>query len=250
MQNAVSVFILDVTDSSKFNNGLELSEYLTKWQNVLANTNSTRKIAVKHRMGDEIICLVEGYSSALMIANYIIYNWKYQDNMPYFGVSCGMIEENINHINIETWNNILIKNARMANDKIKENKNRKKLIEFSPLNNNEIGEIELINILLQFQSAVILEQTAKQREILGLFSLMRSQKIIAARVGKSTSTISGHYTAGKTDLILEAAETLYNLLTLKETQSRIDSNNKNTVQEKLEEELKRNIKLFRFGQEY
>lgn len=249
MQNAVSVFILDVTDSSKFKNGIELSEYLSKWQNVIADTNRTRKILIKHRMGDEIICLVEGYSSALMIANYIIYNWQYQDHMPYFGVSCGMIEEDINHINIETWNNILIKNARVANNKIKENKNRRKLIELSPLHDTENGEIELINILLQFQCAAILEQTAKQREILGLFSLMRTQKGIAARIGKSTSTVSGHYTTGKTDLIIDAAESLYNLLTFKENQSKMDSHHKNTVQEKLEEEIRSNIKLFRFGQE-
>ncbi|MEK4425476.1 hypothetical protein [Solibacillus sp. FSL K6-1523] len=250
MRNAVSVFILDVTDSSKFKNGLELSEYLSKWQNVIANTNGTRKIAVKHRMGDEIICLVEGYPSALMIANYMIYNWEYQDHMPYFGVSCGLIEEEIDQINIETWNNILVKNARLANDKMKENKNRKKLIEINPLNDNENSEIELMNILLQFQGAAILEQTAKQREILALFSLLRSQKTIAARIGKSTSTISGHYTAGKIDLIIESAESLYHILTLKEPLSIMGNNQINTVQKMFEEELRRNITLFQFGQEY
>src|SRR5690606_36475454 len=118
LKKAVSIFILDVSDSSKFEDGRELSTYLSDWQKMLDNLNNIIKVKSKHRMGDEIICLVEGYSSAMMIANYLIYNWHYEKNMPYFGLSCGLIEEDINDIDIATWNHLLVKQARIANNLI------------------------------------------------------------------------------------------------------------------------------------
>lgn len=248
MGTAVSVFILDVTNSSKFRNGQALSEYLSEWQDVIAN-NNTIKIAVKHRMGDEIICVVEGYSNALVIANYMVYNWKYEDNMPYFGISFGVIEDNINTIDIDKWNNMLVKNARLANNLIKEDKTRTKLIEMNPLNKFENIERQLINSILNLQSAAILKQTTKQREILGLYSLLRSQKEVALILNKSTSTVWEHFTVGKTDLILDASESLYDLLNSKE----IQLNPENKIlekQKKFEQELRRNIEQFRLGQEY
>lgn len=246
MKTAVSIFILDVSDSSKFEDGRELSTYLSNWQNILDGLNNIIKIKSKHRMGDEIICIVEGYSSAMMIANYLIYNWHYEKNMPYFGLSCGLIDEDINDIDIETWNHLLVKQARIANDLIKDEKSRKSLIEFNPLEKFKNNEIELINILLTLQSAIIVDQTKKQREILGLYSLIRSQKEIANIIKKSTSTVSGHYTGGKSDLILEAAESVYSLLTIKEIQSRRDINDEDLdtvyLVQKKHEELEQEIR--------
>ncbi|WP_214696552.1 hypothetical protein [Exiguobacterium sp. s160] len=257
MKKAVSIFILDVSDSSKFENGRELSTYLYDCQNMLESLNNVIKIKSKYRMGDEIICLVEGYSSAIMIANYLIYNWYYEENMPYFGLSCGLIDEDINDIDIETWNHLLVKKARIANDLIKEEKNRKGLIEFNPLNKFNDNEIELINTLLDLQSAIIVDQTNKQREILGLYSLIRSQKEIANKINKSTSTVSGHYTGGKSDLILEAAKSVCSFLTIKEIQSGRSTEGEDeyldivhVVQKKheeLEKEIRKQILNYRFS---
>ncbi|WP_431808731.1 hypothetical protein [Lysinibacillus sphaericus] len=255
MKKAVSIFILDVSDSSKFEDGRELSGYLSDWQNVLNSLNNITKIKSKHRMGDEIICIVEGYSSAMMIANYLIYNWYYEKNMPYFGLSCGLIDEDINDIDMETWNHLLVKRARIANDLIKDEKNRKGLIEFNPLDKFKSNEIELINILLNLQSAIIVDQTKKQREILGLYSLIRSQKEIANMINKSTSTVSGHYTGGKSDLILEAAQSVYSLLTIKEIQSRRSINEEDLdvvhhvpkKHEELEQEIRNQILNYRLS---
>ncbi|MBD8035042.1 MULTISPECIES: hypothetical protein [Solibacillus] len=226
MKKPVSLFILDVTNSTGFPGDLEA--YLTEWQDTLRKINSKTPLLVKHRQGDEIICLVEGFVGAFLIANYIVYNWSYTKNMPYFGISCGFIDRKFNELDIDTWSDVLVKDAKDANNIIKNNKNRKKIMEFNPFSYFSKQDRGLINAFLDLQSLIILQQTPRQREILGLYSLYHSQKEVALVINKSTSTISEHYIGGNVEIILETANALYKSIEYIERQLHCELDNKDT----------------------
>lgn len=202
MGKFVSMFIMDVTNSSKFENGRELSDYLSFWTNTLNQMNSFIDIKAKHRMGDEIICLVEDYYTAYLLANYMVFHWKYKNHMPYFGLTCDYINEEV--VDIETWNDPMVRRARDANELIKADNSRKKLMFFMQ-QSNQIN-ISNFNLIMEMQNNFILQQTDKQREILSLYSLMNSQKEVAIYLNKTGATISSHYTKGNVELILKGLD--------------------------------------------
>ncbi|SFD02152.1 hypothetical protein SAMN05443252_1146 [Bacillus sp. OV322] len=202
MKKLFSMFIMDVTNSTEFENSTELTEYLSFWENTL-NDMSFLNIKAKHRMGDEIICVADNFYSAVMIAYYIIYNWKYEKFMPYFGITIGEMEGEIE--NVDKWNHPVIKKAREANEKIKKDDERKSLF-FLELPSDLLFEKSLdLNMIISLQTMLILGQTSKQREILGLYSLVNSQKKVAEILGKTPPTISNHIKKGYIEMILQAS---------------------------------------------
>jgi hypothetical protein len=198
-------------------------------------------------MGDEIILIAENYATAYLIAIYIILNWKYKGNNPYFGVTHGVIKQSIDEIDLEIWNHKIVKEARMGNDFIKSSKPRVQLIYWNEPNHSK--EKELVNLLLKLQGDLINEQTKKQQEITSLYMIFNSQKEIANHLNRGPSTISSHYTKGKTELIVETFNALLEMFSAKQADDlgtekiEIDSEYK-MIRERLNHLIKKEILPF------
>lgn len=205
MKTPISIFILDVSNSSTKNNGDELSQYLddivswiTIWTDGLVN------IKAKHRAGDEIIFAGEGYSTAYTIAFFISRIWRYKHNHPpYFGLSFGDSSKNLEEIDIERWIDPLLKQARYANNLLKEEKNRPlfkfELDQFLPNQQNNPFRYEfemLINQLLKLQQNFIWRQTSIQELVCSLYFIFEQQTMISSLLDKSQPTISSHLKKG------------------------------------------------------
>lgn len=229
MKNPISVFIMDVSSSSSENIGADMEQYLedvVKW--IKSWTSNVVNTKVKHRLGDEIIVVSEGYSTAYTIAFYISRIWKYKDNKPYFGISFGDIDKNIVEIDLEKWIHPLVKQARMANDNLKkETFNRGQFkFELDNLRNDEIEEKmipyennqfryefeRLINTLLRLQYNYIVHQTKLQQLICSLYLVLMQQKKIALFLNRSPATISSHYRNGNCEEILSTFEEIQTVL--------------------------------------
>ncbi|MFB4473092.1 hypothetical protein ACDI16_09080 [Oceanobacillus caeni] len=220
MLNGVSVFIMDVSNSSKENIGNELSEYLQQLKMSIADwTKDTVVTKISHRAGDELAVVCSGYASAYTLAFYISRIWKYANHKPYFGLSFGNIQENVNAINIETWIHPLMKHARNANDYLKKQQNRL-LFRFElPGLSDEQGftvfskQFEtLINTSLTLKQEQINEQTQIQSLVCSLYLILGQQNKISQYLDRTTATISNHMKKGKTQVILNTFYDIVNVL--------------------------------------
>ncbi|MBP2078267.1 hypothetical protein [Oceanobacillus polygoni] len=212
MSNEVSIFIMDVSNSSKENIGNELSEYLEQLKNSIAEwTQNVGVTKVRHRAGDELVVVSSGYASAYTLAFYISRIWKFTDHKPYFGLSFGNIQEDLSTINIETWIHPLMKQARNANDYLKNQQNRL-LFRFSlPRLSDKQGftvfceQFEtLINTSLNLKQVQINEQTEMQSLVCSLYLMLGQQNKVSKYLERTTATISHHMKQGKTQVILHA----------------------------------------------
>lgn len=219
MNKPFSVFIMDITNSSKFLNGEELTEYLSFWENTLTDMTDFLGIKAKYHFGDEIICVADDYYSAVMLSYYMIYNWKYENFMPYFGISFGESRGEIEDVDI--WNHPSIKKARQANEKIKFNASRDSLIYIDTPKNCFSDSIDL-NLIVQMQTTLIKNQTNKQREILGLYSLLDSQKEVADILNRKPPTISKHFKKGNVEIIIKNAENILSYFIMLQVQEDLD----------------------------
>jgi hypothetical protein len=225
MQNPISLFIMDVSNSSAEDNGEELSVYLDElvgWMTCWTKELGPNK--VKHRSGDEIIFVGSGYSTAYIIAFYISQVWKFKDHKPYFGLSFGDIDKNLAEVDIEKWIHPLIKQARYANDLLKQEQIRSifkfELDQFYPSENSNHysyhpfrSEFEtLINTILNLQQSILRDQTDIQKEVCSLYLIFQQQKVVGNLLGKTPPTISSHYKKGKTEDILQSFNEIINIL--------------------------------------
>lgn len=244
MKKPVSVFMMDVTDSSR--NWKEVSSYLETVEAYIKHwTKGLPNVHIKHRLGDEIVCIFDHYATAYTIAFYINQIWRFSDQPPYFGMSFGNVEEDISDIDIDKWNHPLMKHARLANERIKQSSNRTPIILFPDSDAMSIPSVEMSNLLLEYQGKLINEQTKLQRLISGLFSVLDEQKMIANLLGKSPSTISSHYKKGNCEIILKTFNTLQRTLNhQEETQSgTYPSNIMNELENTIKNHLKQNLKI-------
>ncbi|MFS0556761.1 hypothetical protein [Brevibacillus sp. 179-C9.3 HS] len=226
MLNPVSIFIMDVSRSSELGNPDELTRYLSETvQRIHAWTNNVVSVKVKHRLGDEIIFISDHYSTAYTIAFFIHLSWKYKKNTPYFGITFGNIDREISSIDLETWNHPLIKQARVANDRLKKESNRlpflfqiEKTTFYHPYQEEYQEYLEeiiaLINLMNEFQAQVINEQTEQQKLIFFLYLIYQKQTHIAKLLNKSGSTISNQYRNGKSEMIQKSYEKILGSLSL------------------------------------
>ncbi|MDG5788597.1 hypothetical protein QA612_14015 [Evansella sp. AB-P1] len=215
MTNPVSIFIMDVSDSTSKNNWEEISTYLDEledWINTFVCP--VAKSIVKHRRGDEIIFIGEHYVTAYTVANVINHIWKYPQQSPYFGITFGNIEKSIASIDIETWNHPLIKKAREANERIKYSNEKLSVLFY--LDNDYIvdnkvvnsnvphNETEnLFNLLMEMEYNLRKNQTELQKLICDLHFIYEKQNVVANLVKKSPATISSHFKKGNSKLILK-----------------------------------------------
>lgn len=212
MSNEVSVFIMDISNSSKENSGNELSEYLEQLKSDITEwTQNTAVTKISHRAGDELVVISSGYASAYTLAFYISRIWKFINHKPYFGLSIGDIQEDVSEINIETWIHPLMKQARNANDYLKKQQNRS-LFHFAlPDFSNEQSftifskQFEtLINTILTLKQEQINEQTEIQSLVCSLYVMLGQQNKVSQYLERTTATISHHMKQGKTQVILHA----------------------------------------------
>ncbi|WP_342431369.1 hypothetical protein [Neobacillus sp. FSL H8-0543] len=225
MQNPISLFIMDVSNSSLEDNGEELSIYLDELVSWMTSwTEEFGPIKVKHRSGDEIIFIGGGYSTAYIIAFYISQIWKYTDHKPYFGLSFGDIDKNLAEVDVEKWIHPLIKQARYANDLLKQEQIRSpfkfELDQFYPSeNSSQLSyhqfrfEFEtLMNTIIKLQQNLIKEQTDIQKAVCSLYLIFQQQKVVGKLLGKTPPTISSHYKKGKTEDILDTFNEMITML--------------------------------------
>jgi hypothetical protein len=213
MNRPISIFILDVSNSSSPAMGDRLTNYLDDLVNwVTIWTEEVVPCKIKHRAGDEIIFVGYGYSTAYILAFFISRIWKYKDHAPYFGLSFGDIDKELEEVDIEKWIHPLIKQARYANDLLKKEQVRP-LFKFELdqfYENNTLSpynlfrhEFEiLINSLLRLQMTMLKEQTHIQEQVCTLYLILQQQKAVATLLGKTAPTISSHFKKGKAEEIL------------------------------------------------
>jgi len=248
---AISIFILDVSNSSSEDMGDELTIYLdemVKWINIWSKQIGT--IKVKHRSGDEIIFVGYGYSTAYIMAFYLSRIWKYRHHKPYFGLSFGDIDRQLEEVDIEKWIHPLIKQARYANDLIKQEQNRPPFkFELDQFYNGPFGynqfrnEFEsLFNTLLNLQYTLLKEQTSIQELVCSSFLILQQQKAVGKLLGKTPPTISSHFKKGKCEEILHSFHEIINILNSLQKKSYNDREVKSDVLiQSIRDQLKENI---------
>ena len=250
MTNPVSIFIMDVSNSSKGDIGSELSKYLHHVQERIAVwTKDITTTQVIHRSGDEIVVVSSGYATAYTLAFYISRVWKYKEHKPYFGLSFGDIQEDVNVLDIETWIHPFMKQARYANDILKHQEQNRNQFNFELadfLNENAFegyhhfrSQFEtLLNMILKLQHDQIKEQTAIQSLVCSLFLVLNQQNKISHYLDRSASTISSHLKKGKCESITSAFNDVVKVL------NSLQPDNENTQQvinNQLQQNIKRNV---------
>lgn len=221
----ISIFILDVSNSSSDDKGEELTSYLDELVNWISNwSKEIGHIKVKHRSGDEIILIATGYSTAYTIAFYISRIWKYKKHQPYFGLAFGDIDKEITEIDIEKWIHPLVKQARYANDLLKQEHSRPQFkfeldqfftsVQSSTYSYNHFrSEFEtLINTLLKLQQQFIWNQTEIQELVCSMYLILQQQKAVGELLNRTAPTISSHYKKGNSDEILNTFTEIITIL--------------------------------------
>lgn len=246
MTYPVSVFIMDVSNSSAKDIGGELSKYLHQFEESLVLwTKDIATTKVIHRSGDEIVVVSSGYATAYTLAFYMSRIWKFKDHKPYFGLSFGDIHEDVSTLNIETWIHPLMKQARYANDILKQQEQNRiqfnfELDDFS--SNNKLKDYHLfrrefevlLNAILKLQQDQINEQTDIQSLVCSLYLILNQQNKVSQYLGRTASTISSHMKKGKCEHIIAAFNDIIKVLN--SLQSRCERN-----QRVINEQLRNNI---------
>lgn len=250
MSNPISVFIMDVSNSSHNHIGNELSAYLQELQESIIHwTKPLPTVKVTHRAGDELVVVSEGFASAYIIAFYISRIWRYPDNPPYFGLSFGFIEDQLCELDIETWIHPLMKQARIANDFLKKQQNRMQFrFELtSTVNENKFDTYQnefkkLLNTSLTLQQEQINEQTTIQSFVFSLYLILGQQNKVSEYLNRTKATISSHMKNGKTDIILATFDTIVDVLNAleKKTSSHITDE----LQMKIKQDVNNHVHIY------
>lgn len=252
MTNPISVFIMDVSNSSKETIGRELSDYLQQLEGQIASW--THKIAptrLTHRAGDELVVVSSGYATAFTLAFYLSRVWKFANHKPYFGLSFGEIQADINTLNVETWIHPLMKQAREANDFLKKQQNRNQF-HFQLLNESNEASAEgfhafssqfetLLNAILTLQQNHLNEQTEIQSLVCSLFLILGQQNKVSHVLGRSKSTVSSHIKNGKADAILRAFYDIVQVLNSLEADRQLSPYRANDPLQKNIQQIVRNL---------
>ncbi|MDR7078250.1 hypothetical protein J2Y03_003300 [Neobacillus niacini] len=251
MNYPISIFILDVSNSSSADMGEKLTNYLDElvnWINVW--TKEIGHCKVKHRAGDEIIFVGNGYSTAYILAFFISRIWRFKDHTPYFGLSFGDIATELQEVDIEKWIHPLIKQARYANDLLKQEQVRTPFkFELDQFYENHTfpynqfrSEFEvLFNSLLRLQMTMISEQTPIQEKVCTYYLILQQQKAIGKLLGKTAPTISSHYKKGKAEEILTVFGQIITILNSFQEKSYLNNQGK-TASESLMDSIRKQLK--------
>jgi hypothetical protein len=149
----------------------------------------------------------------------------------------------------------LVKQARYANDLIKQEKNRMlfkfELDQFYPSEADPSlpyhqfrNEFEtLINGLLHLQLKFIRKQTDIQETVCSLYLILNQQKVIGKLLGKTAPTISSHFKKGNSEEILDTFSKIISILhSLQEKAYPERGNHPQDINEKLSSTIRNDLK--------
>ncbi|MDQ0411879.1 hypothetical protein [Mesobacillus stamsii] len=234
-----SVFIMDVSNSSSVENGETLSNYIGQLESTVKKWyGNSGSIQVHHRAGDELIFLAEGYSTAFITAFYISRIWKFQQNAPYFGLSFGNIEKSIEAIEIEKWIHPIVKQARIANEHLKKQKDRESF--FFLTDGRQPEHQILMNGMLSLQNVLITHQTDIQRLVCSLYLIYGKQKAVADILGRSAPTVYSHFKKGHSEQVLKSFQDIVSVLESLQRRNYADS--ENSVEVKIKDDIKSQLR--------
>lgn len=256
MNVPISIFILDVSNSSSEKMGEELTVYLDEVVDWITSwTKNIGPIQIKHRSGDEIIFVGPDYSTAFTLAFYVSRVWKYKNHMPYFGLAFGDIEKDVKEVDIEKWIHPLVKQARYANDLLKQEVERPQFkFELDQFYPSELDtslpyhhfryEFEnLFNTLLNLQQKLIRNQTDIQELVCSLYLILKQQKAIGKLLGRTAPTISSHFRKGNSEEILDTFSKIISILhSLQEKAYPEGANHPQDTNEKLTISIRNHLK--------
>lgn len=220
MAGQISIFIMDISGSSNTPSGEELSDYLDQLKKSIEKwTENTMGTKVSHRAGDELAVICEGTAAAYALAFYISRLWKFKDFPPYFGISFGEVEDDLNSIDINTWIHPLMKHARNANDYLKQQKHKGTFhfelpavsnIEHVPAWNEAFQR--LINSNMTLSEELMESQTDIQSLVCSLYLILAQQNKVSDYLQRTTATISHHMKQGRTQIVLDAFHDMIKVL--------------------------------------
>lgn len=221
MAGQISIFIMDISGSSKTSSGDELSRYLDQLKGSIEKWSENIMLTkVSHRAGDELVVISEGTATAYVLAFYISRLWKFKDFPPYFGLSFGEVEEDLKSIDINTWIHPLMKQARNANDYLKQQKHKGMFrFELPPVSNIENVPVKnepferLINSNIMLSEELMESQTDIQSYVCSLYLILAQQNKVSDYLQRTTATISHHIKQGRTQIILDAFHDIIKVLT-------------------------------------
>ncbi len=210
MDYPVSLFIMDVSDSSRADAPDDLAAYLDKtttWIEALTSLDRTApSIRVKHRFGDELILVAGEFSTAYTLAFFIKQFWRYHQNPPYFGLTVGSLRQSVEHLpDLDRWLHPMINTARLSLNELKATKSiadRKWMLMNAPESPLR-GIVEETNELLEIQDYLFKSQSPAQKTVGALYAIFRQQTEIASFLNKNPSTISRQLKTGATELIVK-----------------------------------------------
>lgn len=248
MTYPVSIFIMDVSNSSKDDIGSELSKYLHLLEERIAawtKENATTKVI--HRSGDEVVVVSSGYATAYTLAFYISQIWSFKAHKPYFGLAFGDIQEDVNTLNIETWIHPLMKQARHANDLLKRQGQPRdqfnfELADFIPRKSLEGYHFfrrqfeTLLNTIVKLQQEQLNDQTAIQSLVCSLYLILNQQNKVGHYLERSASTVSTHIKKGKSEHIINAFNDVVIVLNSLQPER---AQNEQIINDKLQKNIKR-----------
>lgn len=197
----LSLFVMDVSGSTKFNNTEEISKYLIHLTKEIEHW--TQDVGFKYinfRMGDELFFVSDSLSATLFTSYYIKLLWPYKNQPIKFGIAASDIP--IPEGNLEHWNAPIIKSARQNLAQIKHTDISDFYLSI------EDQDVDIINqVLYPYLTEIVHNHSDMQRKVVLLSFVYAHQKEIAQALNKGISTISEHLKKGhkKQLLLIEAA---------------------------------------------
>lgn len=182
----LSVFIMDVSNSTQFNNSDEISKVLEGiTESIEQWTHSLNFSYINYRMGDELFFVSDCTDATLLISYYIKLLWPYKSQPVKFGIAAG--SEEIPEQDIEHWNSKLTKTARNNLEHIKKSDISDFYVTI------EAVDMSLYNdVLFPYLTEIVRNHSLLQQTIFKQSLYIDTQKEIAQLNNKSVSTISEH----------------------------------------------------------
>ncbi|MCE4956982.1 hypothetical protein [Macrococcoides caseolyticum] len=201
----LSLFVMDVSSSTKFNNADEISQQLI--QLTIEIEKWTENIPYKYinfRMGDELFFVSSSLSATLFSSYYIKLLWPFKHQPVKFGIAA--CEGDFPEGNLEHWNAPIIKQARYNLAQIKHS-------DVSDFYMTIDGQnIDIYNqVVFPYLTEIVRNHSEMQRQAILLSFVYPQQKDIAQALDKGVSTISEHLKKGHKKQ-LQSIEAAFRLL--------------------------------------
>jgi len=241
MPEAISVFFMDVSSSSTFQEQITLERYLEKWVNHLQDwTKNVNHMHVIHRRGDELLLVAEGTITAYILAYYLKCLWPFDQHRPYFGLAAGTVDAWADIDDLETWNHPAVKAARVALDDLKTQKRRQSMQFGFDASGQDTWFVKQANKWLTMEYRWTALQTDQQRAASALYFIAPKQQVIADLLGKDPSTVSRLLERGHVKTLQEIHHNVLELLTYTDHGFQSTVNDLSTV-EKIQERVQQTL---------